>query len=516
MLEPNPTAPSSSREAPKMMINLLILQPQGYIHSLCFLDTARYLRHHLRSHGVQAHISKNRPMAGVLNIIFGAHLGMPNEWLEEFNCIIFNQEQLGAGGADLPAEYLHLLRNANTIDYDPANLGAYASDGGLVAEGPVRTLLPLRHAPHLESLGSGVLIENRPIDLLFFGSLNPERIALIERIEQSGIEVSRFDHPMYGPERDEYIAQAKAILNIPFYGSNRFEQVRVFNALSIGTPVVSLRRPGLSVDSAYQETVHWFEDSNMEGYFGQHFGTNDWLQKSEWQIAQWRGQDAFRSIGKLVSTLKELDLSRCAGVPRVSAERPARLNLAGQTFHRPGWVNTQSELAHSGTPNPFPGIARASVEKLHTAHELESIGGAHRMLSQMLSTLKDGATLTLDCPLGIYGPESQELKAHQQRALAMIRMSLDDLACEAANCVTLQLEDVRSISEATASGHGERYSIRFVMRQRALTPREAVMARCRGLDFGTFPEDCPEPPVPSASSCRPPQPDSSAILAKST
>jgi hypothetical protein len=254
----------------------------------------------------------------------------------------------------------------------------------------------------------------------------------------------------------------------------------------------------------------------MEGYFGQHFGTNDWLQKSEWQIAQWRGQDAFRSIGKLVSTLKELDLSRCAGVPRVSAERPARLNLAGQTFHRPGWVNTQSELAHSGTPNPFPGIARASVEKLHTAHELESIGGAHRMLSQMLSTLKDGATLTLDCPLGIYGPESQELKAHQQRALAMIRMSLDDLACEAANCVTLQLEDVRSISEATASGHGERYSIRFVMRQRALTPREAVMARCRGLDFGTFPEDCPEPPVPSASSCRPPQPDSSAILAKST
>jgi hypothetical protein len=483
-----------------MDINLLILQPQGYIHSLCFLDTARYLRHRLRRYGIQASISKNRPMPGMLNIIFGAHLGMPESWVDDFHCVIFNQEQIGACGADLPAPYLALLRNTNTIDYDPANLASYA--GCSTPEGPVCALLPLRHAPHLEHLGAGIPLENRPIDLLFFGSLNPERIALIERIERSGIEVSRFDHPMYGPERDEYIAQAKAVLNIPFYGSNRFEQVRVFNALSIGTPVVSLRRPGLSVDSAYQDTVHWFEVSNLESYFGQYFGTNDWLRNSELQLAEWRGQDCSQSISNLVANLKELEARRRAGTPRVSGERQVRLNLTGQTVHRPGWVNTQSEIAPYETPNLAQGIARASVEELHTAYELDSIGGVRRLLGHSLSLLKDGASVTLDCPLGVYGPESQELKALQQRALAMIRMALDDLACEATLGVTLQLEDVRSIAEATASGQGERFSIRFMMRQRALTPREAVMARCRGLDFGSFPEDSSEIMVPAANSCR--------------
>lgn len=488
-----------------MQINLLILQPQGYIHSLCFLDTARYLRHHLWQHGIESSISKNRPMPGMLNIIFGAHLGMPAEWIDEFQCIIFNQEQLGAGGADLPAEYLKLLRSANTIDYDPANLASYA--GHSTPEGPVRALLPLRHAPHLESIGSGIPIESRPIDLLFFGSLNEERIALIQRIEQCGIEVSRFDHPMYGPERDEYIAQAKAILNIPFYGTNRFEQVRVFNALSIGTPVVSLRRPGLSVDSAYEDTVHWFEDEHLEAYFGQCFGSSDWLQKSEIQLSKWRAQDADQSIRDLVETLKRLN-SRRVFKPNIQVEAPIRLNLAGDTHERPGWVNVRSNPASIDssktgkietpkTPEPLQSLACAEqsriapgqVHEIHAVHELQSFTGLQNLLDSALGLMMDGASMNLDCPLGVYAPETQELKSLQQRALGVIRMALDDLACTTDHGTTLQLEDVRSIQESTASGQGQRYLIRFVMRQRSLTPREAVAARCRRLDFGKFPED---------------------------
>jgi hypothetical protein len=439
-----------------MKLNLLILQPQGYIHSLGFLDTARYLRHHLRQHGVEATISKNRPMAGVLNIIFGTHLGMPIEWLEEFHCIIFNQEQLGAGGADLPAEYLHLLRTANTIDYDPANLAAYAGGGGLVAEGHVRALLPLRHAPHLEALGSGVLIENRPIDLLFFGSLNPERIALIQRIEQSGIEVSRFDHPMYGPERDEYIAQSKAILNIPFYGANRFEQVRVFNALSIGTPVVSLRRAGLCVDPAYEDTVHWFDESNLEVYFGQTFGSSDWLRRSEFQLAKWRTHDAGESMSDLVATLKRLHAQRPAGTPQVPHCGPIRLNLNGGTHSRPGWINTTAnpevpDTSETGGDEVSP--PPELVDELHASHDLESQASLQRLLYRALGLMKEGASMSLDCPLGVYGAESQELKTLQQEAMGTIRLALDNLIGNTEQ-YTLKLEDVREIKESTASGQG--------------------------------------------------------------
>jgi hypothetical protein len=488
---------------PGMQINLVILQPQGYIHSLCFLDTARYLRHHLRSHGVQAHISKNRPMAGLLNIVFGAHLGMPIEWLEEFQCIIFNQEQLGAGGAELPAEYLHLLRNADTIDYDPANLAAYASGSGLGAEDPIRTLLPLRHAPHLAALGSGVLIENRPIDLLFFGSLNPERIALIQRIEQSGIEVSRFDHPMYGPERDEYIAKSKAVLNIPFYSANRFEQVRVFNALSIGTPVVSLRRAGLCVDPAYEDTVHWFDESNLEGYFGQYFSSTAWLWKSEYQLAKWRTQSADELMSDLVATLKRLHAQRPAGAPQVAHRGPVRLNLNGGTHWRPAWINTTGNPEVSDASTTVVGdvnVPPELVDELHASHDLECLASLQRLLTRALGLMTDGASMNLDCPLGVYGAESQELKLLQQQALGSIRLALDNLIGTTEQ-YTLQLEDVRAIQEPTASGQGERHSIRFVMRQRALTPRELVTARCRRLDFGPFPEDETTGADTVASSC---------------
>jgi len=491
-----------------MNINLLILQPKGYIHSLCFLDTARYLRHHLRRHRIEASISKNRPRPDALNIIFGAHLGMPAEWLVEFQCVIFNQEQLGAGGPDLPDEYLNLLRNAHTIDYDPANLAAYANGKGVVPGYPTRTLLPLRHASYLESLGSGFPIHSRPINILFFGSLNQERIALIQRIEQSGVEVSRFDHPMYGPERDEYIAQAKAVLNIPFYGSNRFEQVRVFNALSIGTPVVSLRRTGLSVDAAYEDTVHWFEEEHVQSYFGQCFGTPNWLLKSEAQLARWRHQDADGSISALVEVLTGIDAQMQVGRQNQFKQCPTRLNLAGSTHYRPGWVNINSKTAsinphmpvadHPHDPpaqvnmpvHSMPAqIAPGRIVEIHTTHELASTSELRHLLSNATTLLKDGATITLDCPLGVYAPEAQELHALHQRALGIIRLTLDDMVYATNDCTTLQLEDVRSVQEATASGQGQRYSIRFVMQKRTLTPREVVAARCHRLDFGKFPED---------------------------
>ena len=95
-------------------------------------------------------------------------------------------------------------------------------------------------APYLQG-DHAVPLEERPIDLLFFGSINPRRRALLDRIEALGLQVAMFDSPLYGPERDAFIAQAKAVVNMHFYPSSRFEQVRVSHCLSLGTPVISER-----------------------------------------------------------------------------------------------------------------------------------------------------------------------------------------------------------------------------------------------------------------------------------
>ena len=308
---------------------------------------------------------------------------------------------------------------------------------------------------------------------------------------------------MYGPERDEYIAQSKAILNIPFYGANRFEQVRVFNALSIGTPVVSLRRAGLCVDPAYEDTVHWFDESNLEVYFGQTFGSSDWLRRSEFQLAKWRTHDAGESMSDLVATLKRLHAQRPAGTPQVPHCGPIRLNLNGGTHSRPGWINTTAnpevpDTSETGGDEVSP--PPELVDELHASHDLESQASLQRLLYRALGLMKEGASMSLDCPLGVYGAESQELKTLQQEAMGTIRLALDNLIGNTEQ-YTLQLEDVREIKESTASGQGERHSIRFVMRQRALSPRELVAARCKRLDFGSFPEDTAEGAVIAASSC---------------
>jgi hypothetical protein len=56
-------------------IHLCIVQPGGYVHSLGFLDQARYFRHQFRRMGAQVSLAKNRLCHDAVNFIFGAHLG---------------------------------------------------------------------------------------------------------------------------------------------------------------------------------------------------------------------------------------------------------------------------------------------------------------------------------------------------------------------------------------------------------------------------------------------------------
>ena len=143
-------------------VHLCLVQPLGYVHSLGFIDQARYFRHQFRRMGAQVTVAKNRLRHDAVNFVFGAHLGFDPGLRERYSCIFVNLEQLGQGGAQVNAGYLELLRRSAVVDYDADNLAAYAQDA---SEVPV---LPFGHAPYLAP-ASPLPLEERPIDLLFYG-----------------------------------------------------------------------------------------------------------------------------------------------------------------------------------------------------------------------------------------------------------------------------------------------------------------------------------------------------------
>ena len=386
-------------------IHLAIIQPGTYVHSLGFLDQARYLRHQMRRLGAEVSLSKNRLREDAINIVFGAHLAFEPELLERHRCLFFNLEQLGAGGAQLRPAYLQLLRDSPVIDYDADNIAAYRDAG---AEVPI---VPFLFAPYLQAELSPPL-EDRPIDLLFFGSTNPRRKAFIERIEATGRQVSCFDRPLYGPERDAYIRQAKAVVNCHFYESNRFEQARASLCLSLGTPYISERGPNTRPGPEYEEAVFWLGEENFESFFTSEFGQQAFYETAREKLLSFQRHDPSQAYAALLDFV--LRTPECAA----SREpwRPSRINLGSGKDYKRGWLNVDvldraepDLVLDLGQPVSLPvhadtglggrvELAAASVDCIYANNVLEHVPDLPMLMGNVLDLLKEGGVFEIEVP----------------------------------------------------------------------------------------------------------------------
>ena len=311
-------------------IHLCIVQPQGYVHSLGFIDPARYFRHQFRRFGARVSVAKNRLRHDAVNFVFGAHLGFDPAQRERQHLRVRQPRAAGRGRRRGAQAYLNLLASSAVVDYDADNVAAYAKDVDTV---PV---VPMLYAPYLADAAVMPLAQ-RPIDLLFIGSMNPRRRALIERIEAHGVQVAMFDSALYGEERDHFITQAKAVLNIHFYDSSRFEQVRVSHCLSLGTPVISERGAACRPHAAFDDCVQWFDECSLEHVFAE-LKSADFADRSQAALERFRGADPVESYGDL--------LAFAAGFGRAHHERrpqtpwrPTRIHIGSGKDYKPGWLN---------------------------------------------------------------------------------------------------------------------------------------------------------------------------------
>jgi SAM-dependent methyltransferase len=384
-------------------IHLCIMQPKGYVHALGFLDQARYFRHQFRRMGAEVSLAKNRLRHDAVNFVFGAHLGFDASLRERHACVFVNLEQLGQGGAAVSSDYLALLKSSAVVDYDADNRAAYAADPDEVM------VVPFLHAPYLRP-AEPIALEDRPIDLLFIGSLNERRRELIARIESTGVQVSLFDGALYGPERDAYIVQAKAVFNAHFYETSRFEQARASHCLSLGTPVISERRSQTRPHAAFEDSVLWLAEHELERYFATYFGTPAFYAQARAALQAFEQADPIEAYADLLAFAAGFGMAHAERRP-TEAWQPRRVLIGSGADYRPGWLNidedeaTQADLVgdlsqpitlpfEDHLPQTGPvSLQAGSVELIYAGAALERAADVPRFMRNCLDLLQVGGKL---------------------------------------------------------------------------------------------------------------------------
>ena len=388
-------------------VHLCIVQPLGYLHSLGFLDQARFFRHQFRRMGAEVTLAKNRLRHDAVNFVFGAHLGFDAELRARYTCIFVNLEQLGLGGAQVSGAYLELLGKSAVVDYDASNVSAYTAH---VDDVP---LISFAHAPYLES--DVQAIEDRPIDVLFFGSVNARRERLIQQVESSGRQVTLLGAPLYGPERDELIKQAKAVFNCHYYDTARFEQARAFQCLSLGTPVISEWTPNTQAPAQFEDAVFWVTEGDLGSFFAQQFGGAEFASRARGRLQAFRAHDVVEQYADALAFAigyRKAHAERAATGPW----RPTRLQIGSGKDYRPGWFNVDvlasaqpDALLDLAQPQAWPQrissdslgeveLHEGSVDTIYANNVLEHVADLPQLMGNCLLLLREGGEMQIEVP----------------------------------------------------------------------------------------------------------------------
>lgn len=472
-------------------VHLSIVQPAGYVHSLGLVDQARYLRWQLRRCGAEVTIAKNRLREDAVNIVLGAHLGFDRALRRRHACLFLNLEQLGEGGARVSADYLRLLRTSAVVDYDAANLAAYAQDAADVP------LISFGHAPYLAAADT-LPLEQRPIPLLFFGSMNERRRRFIAQVESCGVEVALFDGPIYGPERDAYIRQAQAVLNCSFYATSRFEQARVSHCLSLGTPVISERNT--TAPPAWQDKLSWLDDDGVADFFAGQFGTPAWRAEALSQVERFRAVDPLDDYAELLAFAAGFAQGFETMRPR-EPWRPERIHVGPGTGYRPGWLNVDRRadrepdlVGDLGAEITLPLALRTmqgadlllepgGAKLLDVGDEPARSADPETFLANALALLAEGGELQAEVPVRA-GPGLHVLDEAAWRSLTdgFWCMGLVEHRFELAETGWCDAQGRPCAADGAAT-------LRVRLVKRPTTPRERMRARTHHVAFGGLDDD---------------------------
>jgi len=210
--------------------SIWIVSPPGYLHSRCFEEVALSLQAAFATLGFDAPIVTDPARIRDWGLVLGTNLLPAMSTDLPPHLILYNLEQIQKDSPWLKPAYIGLLRRHPVWDYSERNIGALRELYGITNV----ALCGIGYMPVLSRVAPAV----EDIDVLFIGSMNRRRKAVLEEIAGHGKNVSAA-YNTYGEHRDGVIARAKLVLNLHFYEAQVFEIVRVSYLLANRKCVVS-------------------------------------------------------------------------------------------------------------------------------------------------------------------------------------------------------------------------------------------------------------------------------------
>jgi tetratricopeptide (TPR) repeat protein len=233
-------------EASRERFAVTIISPPKRIHSAAFREIAQTLLYGLRRLGHDAVLGTDPSLPGRRHIVFGVH-HLPGSGMRlQEGSILYNLEQVEEGARCVRPELLDLYRQFPLWDYSQANADVLAHLGV-----PRPTVVRIGYVPELTRIAPA---PEEDLDVLFYGSMNDRRRAVLEELIRRGVRV-RFGFGLYGDERDRLVARSKLVLNVHYYQAKVFEIVRVSYLLANRRVVVSERGCDLAEEAPFDDGV---------------------------------------------------------------------------------------------------------------------------------------------------------------------------------------------------------------------------------------------------------------------
>jgi hypothetical protein len=222
-------APATAAGGPPRRFAVTIVSPRGYPHAEGFREVAEALHHGLEALGHDSVLGTDLGLRGRQHLVLGANLLAAAGQKPPPGAILYNLEQVQEGSPWFERELLELYRRFPVWDYSRRNVEALARLGL-----PRPRLVPVGFVPELCRIAPA----QEDIDVLFYGSVNERRRAVLQELSRRGARVHAA-FGVYGAERDRLVARSRLVLNVHYYEAKVFEIVRVSYLLANRRAVVS-------------------------------------------------------------------------------------------------------------------------------------------------------------------------------------------------------------------------------------------------------------------------------------